>query len=107
MPWRRSWGLATVREVKGQCFLGEFGVFSAKTVVQLSATGLAGGPRFQQNLQQERRELLDKADLSRDPVLGLGLIYRFWAGNFHGPVRLHVAGETVALHKKPCYQCTP
>ncbi|WP_305805286.1 hypothetical protein [Stenotrophomonas sp. YIM B06876] len=61
----------------GLGFFAEIGVISAKTAVQLSATGLAADPQFQQNLEQERRQLQDKADLSLYPVLGMGLTYRF------------------------------
>ena len=55
----------------------DLGVIAAKTSVQLSATGLAADPRFQADLDAERRELEDRIDLSLYPVVGVGLVYRF------------------------------
>ncbi|MGH8053902.1 MAG: hypothetical protein ACREP4_08270 [Stenotrophomonas sp.] len=62
---------------EGLGFFADLGVISAKTSVQLHATGLASDPQFQKDLEQERRELEDKIDLSVYPVLGLGVMYRF------------------------------
>lgn len=58
-------------------FYADVGVIAAKTSVHLSATGLAADPRFQADLDAERRELEDSVDLSLYPVIGAGLIYRF------------------------------
>ncbi len=55
----------------------DLGVIAAKTSVHLSATGLASDPRFQADLEAERRDLEDSVDLSLYPVIGAGLIYRF------------------------------
>lgn len=62
---------------EGLGFYADLGVISAKTSVSLAATGLAADPQFKADLEQERRELEDKIDLSVYPVLGLGLVYRF------------------------------
>lgn len=62
---------------KGLGLLVDLGVVSAKSSVSLAATGLAANPQFQADLEQERRELEDKAELSVYPVLGVGLTYRF------------------------------
>lgn len=58
-------------------FYADLGVISAKTSVQLAATGLAADPRLARDLDAERRELEDSIDLSLYPIIGAGLIYRF------------------------------
>jgi len=61
----------------GLGFYAELGVIAATTEVELSATGLANDPQFQADLEAERRELEDTADVGAYPVLGIGLVYRF------------------------------
>ena len=55
----------------------DIGVIAAKTSVHLETTGLAADPRFQADLDAERRELEDSAGLEVYPVIGVGLTYRF------------------------------